>query len=474
MADQALIDRVLAAVVPDGPVFKPHPSMARKGNRVHDYRGQTINIPMGSNEKSRNRGLKLPGSEMPSVIGGKFVGDRKMREFKWSYVKGSNLYDDFVGFSNTGAGTAEFIGCQFINSSDSIAPPKNPDKVHKDQRIRASNCYFEWVHDECIEADAGQFCTIEDCIARDIHNVISQRNNRRTHRNGSQIYNSAFWLKHWPDGGSDRDGRPWKNERYEPVDCEGVIWFIDHNGAKGGGSFPPGTYKDCFFVYLGPGSYPWPRPKGVEDLKLSRDEAEELWDAIATKWWSQNDLGAFTDGTDWDDGTGWTDDEVQALPITLNRHKTVAKVIVDLEKPENAVKATMKFRVYDADHEHEGELSINGNPPIELFGERNVSGDQTEMDVEIEAPVEYFVNDENRMVFRWVQTGGYRIDVIEVKFDEAEEPGEPDIGDELDELRKLVAELEANLASVRSQYETLLGDYEEDQEKLFRIREIVA
>ena len=72
---------------------------------------------------------------------------------------------------------------------------------------------------------------------------------------------------------------------------------------------------------------------------------------------------------------------------------------------------------YDADAPDEGELVINGNPPIALFGKAGVPGNNQNSDiVTINTPASYWKNGENTLLFRHMNARGFVIDDVKVSF----------------------------------------------------------
>ena len=118
---------------------------------------------------------------------------------------------------------------------------------------------------------------------------------------------------------------------------------------------------------------------------------------------------------------------VSALPLvlesaTMPEYKAVELSIV---KPVGAARAILELEVYDADFAVEGELFVNNNGPIGLFGSAGVSAnaDKTAK-VEYDLPLAWIVDGVNKFRFSHTITNGYRITAMAIRF-EMNVPGAP-------------------------------------------------
>ena len=94
-----------------------------------------------------------------------------------------------------------------------------------------------------------------------------------------------------------------------------------------------------------------------------------------------------------------------------------ASVIVNTSKPAGASTASLTLTAYDADFPSEGELIINGNSAIPLFGAAGSSAkDQKSAGVILKTPATYWKNGNNSLTFRHTSTAGYIIDKLNVSF----------------------------------------------------------
>ena len=81
----------------------------------------------------------------------------------------------------------------------------------------------------------------------------------------------------------------------------------------------------------------------------------------------------------------------------------------------------MTLTTYDADIPDEGELVINGNAAIALFGIEGLAGnDQNSASVTIITPASYWNDGQNTLLFRHTRTTGYVVDNLRVSFDQAD------------------------------------------------------
>ena len=100
-----------------------------------------------------------------------------------------------------------------------------------------------------------------------------------------------------------------------------------------------------------------------------------------------------------------------------------ASITVSVNKPANATNALTTLLVYDADFSDEGELIINGNPAIPLFGAAaDLGNDAKSANIALSTPASYWIDGNNTLLFRHTSTGGYAIDDVIVLFDVSTEP----------------------------------------------------
>lgn len=94
-----------------------------------------------------------------------------------------------------------------------------------------------------------------------------------------------------------------------------------------------------------------------------------------------------------------------------------APAVVNLIKPSNAKNALLTLNTFDADFANEGQLIVNGNTPISLFGAYAVAtNNQTQMNITITTPANYWFNGDNTMIFRHTANDGYTISGVSVSF----------------------------------------------------------
>jgi len=100
-----------------------------------------------------------------------------------------------------------------------------------------------------------------------------------------------------------------------------------------------------------------------------------------------------------------------------------SSVVVNVYKPADAVNGIMTLSIYDADYKNEGELVINGNTPIALFGSLGVgANDNSLADITISTPASYWNDGDNTLIFRHINTAGYTINGVTVSFDASSTP----------------------------------------------------
>lgn len=113
------------------------------------------------------------------------------------------------------------------------------------------------------------------------------------------------------------------------------------------------------------------------------------------------------------------DTAVSAFPVDL-RDSTPeeASIVINVSKPDNVVDAIITLATYDADFSDEGELIINGNVPVKLFGGAGISGnDNNSASISFNTPASYWRNGDNTLLFRHLRTKGYIIDAATVSFE---------------------------------------------------------
>ena len=95
-----------------------------------------------------------------------------------------------------------------------------------------------------------------------------------------------------------------------------------------------------------------------------------------------------------------------------------ASVTVTVNKPANAVNGLLTLVAYDADFTNEGELVINGNTAIPLFGAAGVrTNDRNSANITISTPAAHWKDGNNTLLFRHISTQGYVIDDVTVVFE---------------------------------------------------------
>jgi len=106
------------------------------------------------------------------------------------------------------------------------------------------------------------------------------------------------------------------------------------------------------------------------------------------------------------------------LPFDLrNTSPEQASLSISVSKPADVDTATITFGAFDADHSNEGELIINGNTPVPLFGAQGVSANNSvSAQISINTPASYWNNGNNVLVFRHTSSGGFVIEDLAVTF----------------------------------------------------------
>lgn len=118
---------------------------------------------------------------------------------------------------------------------------------------------------------------------------------------------------------------------------------------------------------------------------------------------------------------------VATLPLVMEgkvlpEYKAVE---ITLAKPAGATKAILILEVYDPDFADEGDLFINSNGPIALFGAAGNSANQQKVaTVEFDLPLTYLLDGVNKLRFGHQKTDGYKIHAVSVRF-ELDAPGAP-------------------------------------------------
>lgn len=127
-----------------------------------------------------------------------------------------------------------------------------------------------------------------------------------------------------------------------------------------------------------------------------------------------------TDGVDTSTiATVTVDVTAPLFPITLQG--TVlpeeASISFNVSKPVGAVTAVATLTVYDADFADEGELVVNGNLPIPLFGADGITANNNlSTNVVLNIPATQWNDGPNSLTFRHTSTQGYIIEGLTVTF----------------------------------------------------------
>ena len=105
-----------------------------------------------------------------------------------------------------------------------------------------------------------------------------------------------------------------------------------------------------------------------------------------------------------------TSSAIAALADLQGTTPKEASVTILLNKPANAVNVLITLVAYDADFPDEGELIINGNAAIPLFGEAAVkANDQSSANITFSTPASYWKDGNNTLLFRHTSTQEYAI-----------------------------------------------------------------
>jgi hypothetical protein len=107
-----------------------------------------------------------------------------------------------------------------------------------------------------------------------------------------------------------------------------------------------------------------------------------------------------------------------SFPVTLQGSTPEDKsVTLYATKPSKAAVAYLTLTVYDPDFPREGELLINGNGPVELFGDFGESvNDNDTVTMTFTTPASWWVDGANELVFRHLSTVGFTIEDGSVRF----------------------------------------------------------
>lgn len=110
---------------------------------------------------------------------------------------------------------------------------------------------------------------------------------------------------------------------------------------------------------------------------------------------------------------------LSAFPVDLRGSTPEeASITINVSKPDNVGDAIITLATYDADSSDEGELIINGNAPVKLFGSAGISGNENNTaSISLRTPASYWLNGDNTLLFRHIRTQGYIIDAATVSFE---------------------------------------------------------
>lgn len=119
---------------------------------------------------------------------------------------------------------------------------------------------------------------------------------------------------------------------------------------------------------------------------------------------------------------------VTALPVNHIGNVSVlpqyAVVEIPVKKPVNATKSFLVLDAFDADFIDESELFVNGHGPVATFPSASGTNNNIVAKVEIEIPLEQWLEGQNQLRFVHTSSGGYRIDTATVRF-ETQDPDPP-------------------------------------------------
>ncbi len=107
-----------------------------------------------------------------------------------------------------------------------------------------------------------------------------------------------------------------------------------------------------------------------------------------------------------------------SLPIDLRgTSPEQATINFQASKPTDAQAAKLVIGTFDADQADEGQLIINSNPPIALFGEHaSTANDDQNVLISLTTPVDYWQDGNNTLEFHHIRTAGYSVDSIAIEF----------------------------------------------------------
>ena len=118
-----------------------------------------------------------------------------------------------------------------------------------------------------------------------------------------------------------------------------------------------------------------------------------------------------------------TENEITMFPVVLQGRNLPEETSVNLEvsRPSDASISTLTLTVFDADIADEGLLEINGNGPVQLFGDRAAfRNDRITSAITLNIPADWWNDGTNTLRFMHTRTGGYRIDNATVDFGPAD------------------------------------------------------
>jgi len=108
-----------------------------------------------------------------------------------------------------------------------------------------------------------------------------------------------------------------------------------------------------------------------------------------------------------------------ALPVTLSATNPQAAVTLQASPPPNATEASLKLTVFDPDFAGEGELFINDNGPIVLFGSQaGTANDSRVATLTFATPAHWWQSGQNVLEFFHLSSWGYRVEALAVTFQE--------------------------------------------------------
>ncbi len=108
--------------------------------------------------------------------------------------------------------------------------------------------------------------------------------------------------------------------------------------------------------------------------------------------------------------------ETVLLKLTGNAPEEM-RMVLNVSKPSTASSAMLTLATFDADMRDEGELIINGNPPVMLFGSAGtLSNDGNAATISLPTPASYWRDGANDLTFKHTRTAGYIIDRVAVDF----------------------------------------------------------